>query len=91
MIPRAETYAECIRLDMRVTSCTQKGHFNALNLHQENGIFETDFLGETSYMRLMWWLGGRERENGMWRLCHKWIKKKIIREKRGQYLYVFFN
>ena len=57
MIPRAETYVECIRLDMRVTSCTQKGHFNALNLHQENGILETDFLGETSYMRLMWWLG----------------------------------
>lgn len=81
MIPRAETYVECIRLDMRVTSCTQKGHFNALNLHQENGILETDFLGETSYMRLMWWLGGRERENGMWRLSHVDKEENNQREK----------
>lgn len=50
-IARAESYVERIRLDIRVTSCTQTGHFNALNLYQENGILETDFLGETSYMR----------------------------------------
>lgn len=36
---------------MRVTSYIQKGHFNALNQYQENGILETDFLGGTSYLR----------------------------------------
>ena len=77
MIPRVETYVECIRLDRRVRSYTQKGCFNALNQHQENGILETDFLGDTSHLRTDVVARGRgERAYGDFLLSHRWTEKK---------------
>ena len=51
MIPRVGTYVEYIRLDMKVTNYSPKGHFNALKQYKENGIPETDFLRKIPYLR----------------------------------------
>lgn len=51
VIPRVGTYVEYIRLDMKVTSYSPKGHFNALKQYKEKGLPETDFLREISYLR----------------------------------------
>ena len=58
-------------------------------LYQENAIFETDFLGETSYMRTDVVAGGVGRERKACGLFFNSVTSgqriKKIREKRGQY------
>lgn len=40
VIPRVGTYVEYVRLDVKVTSYSLKGHFNALKQYRENGLTE---------------------------------------------------
>lgn len=51
VIPRVGTYVEYVRLDVKVTSYSLKGHFNALKQYRENGLPETNFLRKISYLR----------------------------------------